>query len=91
MTASGRRPADLVAACGVSIHAARAAVLRVRGRVPIDAGTGLTPKTVKNVHRALADAVAWEYLVVTRPSTPASPATNGAPRAPDRSRGRSTS
>src|SRR6185369_11356536 len=29
VTASGRRPADLVAACGVSIHAARAAVLRV--------------------------------------------------------------
>jgi integrase len=59
---------EIVSACGVSIHAARAAVLRFRrGRVPIDAGAGLAPKTVKNVHRmlhrAFADAVAWDYLV----------------------------
>jgi integrase len=64
----GPAPSDLVAACGVSIHAARAAVLRFRrGRVPTDAGAGLAPKTVKNVHRmlhrAFADAVAWEYVI----------------------------
>ena len=65
----GPTPADLVGACGVSIHAARAAVLRFRrGRIPVDAGAGLAPKTVKNIHRmlhrAFSDAVAWEYLVV---------------------------
>jgi integrase len=64
----GPAPADLVTACGVSIHAARAAVLRFRrGRVPADLGSGLAPKTVKNIHRmlhrAFSDAVAWEYLV----------------------------
>ena len=35
--------------------------------MPADAGTGLAPKTVKNIHRmlhrAFADAVAWEYLI----------------------------
>ena len=72
----GPTPAALVAACGVSIYAARAAVLRFRrGRAPVDAGTGLAPKTVKNVHRmlhrALSDAVAWEYLV-TNPAEHAS-------------------
>ena len=65
----GPTPAELVSACGVSIYAARAAVLRFRrGRLPVDAGTGLAPKTVKNIHRmlhrAFSDAVAWEYLVV---------------------------
>jgi integrase len=64
----GPTPADIVAACGVTIYAARAAVLRFRrGRLPIDAGAGLAPKTVKNVHRmlhrAFTDAVAWDYLV----------------------------
>jgi integrase len=64
----GPTPAELVKECGVTIHAARAAVLRFRrGRVPVTTGTGLAPKTVKNVHRmlhrALRDAVAWDYLV----------------------------
>ncbi|MFB9741755.1 tyrosine-type recombinase/integrase [Pseudonocardia sulfidoxydans] len=64
----GPAPAQLVEACGVTIHAARAAVLRFRrGRVPADSTAGLSPKTVKNVHRmlhrAFSDAVAWDYLV----------------------------
>jgi len=64
----GPTPVEIVAACGVTIHAARAAALRFRrGRLPTDAGTGLAPKTVKNVHRmlhrAFTDAVAWDYLV----------------------------
>lgn len=64
----GPTPMEIVAACGVSIHAARAAVLRFRrGRVPRDAGAGLASKTVKNVHRmlhrAFVDAVAWDYMV----------------------------
>jgi integrase len=64
----GPAPAEIAKACNVSIHAARAAVLRFRrGRVPSSAGAGLAPKTVKNVHRmlhrAFADAVAWDYLV----------------------------
>jgi hypothetical protein len=64
----GPAPADLVKTCGVRIYAARAAVLRFRrGRVPVDLGSGLAPKTVKNIHRmlhrAFSDAVAWEYLV----------------------------
>lgn len=64
----GPTPADLVKHCGVTIHAARAAVLRYRrGRIPTATGAGLAPKTVKNVHRmlhrALRDAVAWDYLV----------------------------
>jgi integrase len=59
---------EIVTATGVTIHAARAAVLRFRrGRIPADLGTGLAPKTVKNVHRmlhrAFTDAVAWDYLV----------------------------
>jgi integrase len=64
----GPTPTQIVAATGVTIHAARAAVLRFRrGRIPTDLGTGLAPKTVKNVHRmlhrAFTDAVAWDYLV----------------------------
>jgi integrase len=64
----GPTPTEIVAATGVTIHAARAAVLRFRrGRIPTGIGTGLAPKTVKNVHRmlhrAFADAVAWDYLV----------------------------
>lgn len=64
----GPAPAEIVAACGVTIHAARAAVLRFRrGRVPAGNGAGLAPKTVKNVHRmlhrAFVDAVAWNYMV----------------------------
>jgi integrase len=72
----GPTPAEVVAGCGVTIHAARAAVRRFRrGRVPIEHGAGLAPKTVKNVHRmlhrAFADAVAWDYIV-TNPAEHAS-------------------
>jgi integrase len=64
----GPTPTALVKHCSVSIHAARAAVGRFRrGRVPTPTDAGLAPKTVKNVHRmlhrALRDAVAWDYLV----------------------------
>lgn len=60
-------PREIADACDVSIYAARSAVLRYRrGRIPVPAGPGLAPKTVKNVHRmlhlALGDAVAWRYV-----------------------------
>lgn len=62
-------PVEIARKCGVTIYAARAAVLRYRrGRVPADSGSGLAPKTVKNVHRllhrAFQDAVAWGYLTL---------------------------
>jgi integrase len=65
----GPNPAEVSKKCGVTIYAARAAVLRYRrGRVPADSGAGLAPKTVKNVHRllhrAFQDAVAWGYLTL---------------------------
>jgi hypothetical protein len=48
------KPADLVMACAVSIHAARAALPRYRaGRVPASLPPGLAPKTVVNAHRML--------------------------------------
>jgi integrase len=52
---------------GITIHAARKAVVRYRaGRIPVPTTSGLAPKTVKNVHRmihlALASAVAWRYI-----------------------------
>ena len=61
------KPREIAEECGVSIHAARAAVTRYRrGRAPVAVGRGLAPKTVKNIHRmlhrALSDAVAWRYL-----------------------------
>lgn len=66
----GRQPTprQITTACGVSIHAARAAVRRYRsGRIPTPKPPGLEPKTVRNIHimihRALVDAVAWQYLV----------------------------
>ncbi|MDQ4032878.1 MAG: site-specific integrase, partial [Actinomycetota bacterium] len=60
-------PREVMEACGVTIHAARAAVRRFRsGRVPGSLSPGLAPKTVRNVHvmlhRALTDAVSWRYL-----------------------------
>lgn len=63
----GPPPREIAAACNTTIHAARAAVARYqRGRVPADISAGLAPKTIKNihrmVHRALKDAVAWDYL-----------------------------
>lgn len=65
----GPTPTELSKACSTTIHAAKAAVLRYRrGRVAIATGPGLAPKTVKNVHRllhrALKDAVAWDYLML---------------------------
>jgi hypothetical protein len=48
------KAADLVKSCGVTIHAARAALPRLRrGRKPQGQGQGLSPKTVVNVHRIL--------------------------------------
>jgi len=63
----GPTPQEIATACKTTIHAARAAAARYRrGRVPTPKSTGLAPKTVKNVHRmlhrALKDAVAWDYL-----------------------------
>ncbi|HEX6403929.1 MAG TPA: tyrosine-type recombinase/integrase [Pseudonocardiaceae bacterium] len=63
----GPNPSEIARQCGVTIYAARAAVLRYRrGRVPDNSGSGLAAKTVKNVHRmlhrAFKDAVAWDYL-----------------------------
>ena len=60
-------PREIATNCKVSIHAARHAVLRYRrGRIPVAKTAGLAPKTVKNVHRmlhrALADAVGWQYM-----------------------------
>jgi integrase len=61
------KPADLVAACGVTIHAARAAATRYRaGRTPQTKTVGLAPKTVVNVHRMLHrawdDFEAWRWV-----------------------------
>jgi len=63
----GPKPADIAKACNTTLDAAREAVRRYRrGRVPRDFSTGLSPKSVRNVHvvmrRALADAVRWGYL-----------------------------
>lgn len=60
-------PRDLAAATGTTIHAARRAVARYKsGRVPRDLGTGLAPKTVRNIqnmlHKMLGSAVAWRYI-----------------------------
>lgn len=65
----GPRPCAIAEACGTSIYAARAAVGRYRrGRTPVARSEGLAPKTVKNIHRmlhrALRDAVAWDYVVL---------------------------
>ncbi|MGW4246827.1 tyrosine-type recombinase/integrase [Nocardia sp. NPDC004722] len=61
-------PRQIEQACGVTIHAARAAVRRYKaGRIPKPKPAGLEPKTVRNIHlaihRALVDAVAWKHLV----------------------------
>jgi integrase len=64
----GPTPMELSKACGTSYQAAKEAVCRYRrGRVPEEYLAGLSPKSVRNVHRllhrALSDAVAWDYLV----------------------------
>lgn len=63
----GPTPAAVANACGVGIHAARAALTRFRaGRTPTATSRGLAPKTVRNVHRllhrAFGDAVTWDYM-----------------------------
>ncbi len=63
----GPTPMQINKACGTSIYAAREAASRFRrGRVPVEHARGLAPKPVKNVHRllhrALGDAVAWQYI-----------------------------
>lgn len=63
----GPTPTELSKACGTSYQAAKEAVCRYRrGRTPIEHGRGLSPKSVRNIHRllhrALGDAVAWDYL-----------------------------
>jgi integrase len=64
----GPLPSELAAVCGTTKEAARQAVIRFRrGRVPTALASGLSVKSVKNVHglirRAFRDAVAWEYLI----------------------------
>ncbi|MCA1835133.1 MAG: site-specific integrase, partial [Actinobacteria bacterium] len=59
---------ELSKACGTSYQAAKEAVCRYRrGRVPGEYRAGLSPKSVRNIHRllhrALSDAVAWDYLI----------------------------
>ena len=58
---------QLSKACRTTHQAAKEAVCRYRrGRTPIARESGLSPKSVRNVHRllhrALSDAVAWDYL-----------------------------
>lgn len=70
-------PRDLVTACGVSIHAARAAIRRYKaGRFPRPQPKGLQPKTVRNIHvmlhRALLDAKGWKYII-DNPAAAATP------------------
>jgi integrase len=61
------KPADLIKACGVTIHAARAALTRYwAGRTPQARTHGLAPKTVVNAHRMLhrawEDFEAWKWV-----------------------------
>jgi integrase len=63
----GPPPLEVSRACGTSYQSAKEAVGRYRrGRVPVDSNAGLSAKSVKNIHRlihrAFADAVAWDYL-----------------------------
>lgn len=63
----GPRSADMAEDCRTTLNAAREAVRRYRrGRIPGEYTTGLSPKSVKNVHvllhKAFRDAVAWGYL-----------------------------
>ncbi|GAA4207486.1 site-specific integrase [Actinocatenispora rupis] len=60
-------PREVMQACGVTIHAARAAIRRYRaGHKPKPVNPGLDPKTVRNIHamlhKALSDAKAWHYV-----------------------------
>lgn len=65
----GASPEAVAAACKTTIHAARSAVARYRrGRIAKPTTPGLAPKTVQNIHRmlhrALGDAVAWQYVAL---------------------------
>ena len=60
-------PRELATATNTTIHATRAAIRRYQGgRLPRELGTGLAPKTVRNVqnmlHQLFSTAVAWRYL-----------------------------
>ncbi|MBV9140038.1 MAG: tyrosine-type recombinase/integrase [Pseudonocardiales bacterium] len=64
----GPTPMELSTACGTSYQSAKEAVTRYRrGRIPTDYHAGLSPKSVRNIHRlihrAFSDAVAWDYVV----------------------------
>lgn len=77
----GPRPSNMAKACGTSIYAARAAVGRYRrGRIPVARSAGLATKTVKNIHRmlhrALRDAVAWDYIPLNPAQHASLPRTN---------------
>ena len=54
----GPLPSELAAVCGTTKEAARQAAIRLwRGRVPTALATGLSVKSVKNVHRAESSRV----------------------------------
>lgn len=63
----GPPPREMAEHCQTTLHAARRAAARFRqGRTPRPRSSGLSAKSVRNVHRllhrALKDAVAWGYL-----------------------------
>ncbi len=65
----GPGPTEISRACKTSLLAARKAVGRYqRGRIPAAYSPGLAPKSVRNIHRmlhrALKDAVAWQYIAL---------------------------
>jgi len=81
----GPTPTQISKACGTSIYAARTAASRFRrGRIPVEHTRGLAPKSVKNVHRllhrALGDAVAWQYMSVNPAEHASVPRDRGARR-----------
>ena len=81
----GPTPTQISKACGTSIYAARTAAGRFRrGRVPVERTRGLAPKSVKNVHRllhrALGDAVAWQYMSMNPAEHASVPRDRGARR-----------
>jgi integrase len=81
----GPTPTQISKACGTSIYAARDAASRFRrGRIPTERTRGLAPKSVKNVHRllhrALGDAVAWQYLSMNPAEHASVPRDRGARR-----------
>lgn len=64
---AGPLPREIAEACGTKLDAAREAVRRYkRGRIPAAYSSGLSAKSVRNVHvvvqLAFKDAVVWDYL-----------------------------